>query len=339
MSRFGELASFNPCIRQSNAITSFVRGEPDRHFEFPCWVLLFSAGAYWGAERLKGSQLRINQVDLVDIDVASKQARGTTWLNMFSPETREYDLSLQPEPEGADEKIRATKTLWSWMGLPGPALGGMEHAAAGPRSASQPYRFSSELDAALGVPIPVWSTKSFLGRWRAPIDPGIDAELTSGEDGVAAGRITSRLTNPLADCLLVCGRWAYQLGEIKPGQAVPIRPGEQRDLQAVLKDFKLVKESKSFVQVSTPYNQSGFDIRSILQQMMFYDAGGGRRYTGLANRYQHFVDLSDHLEMGQAILWGRAEGAASQLQDDGKPFAGSGNQSTFYRFILPLEQK
>jgi len=43
--------------------------------------------------------------------------------------------------------------------------------------------------------------------------------------------------------------------------------------------------------------------------------------------------------MGQAILWGRAEGAASQLQDDGKPFAGSGNQSTFYRFILPLEQK
>lgn len=306
---------------------------------FPFWVLLFSAGAYWGADRLKGSQLRVNQVDLVDIDVASQRVRGTTWVNLFSPETTDYDLSLAPRFAGRDESAKSD-LLWSWMGLPGPALGGMEHAAAGPRGASQAYRFSAGLDATLGVPIPIWSTKSFTGRWRCQATPGVEAKLSADEDGVAEGRLTSRLSAPLSDGVLVCGRWAYLLGELEPGQTVLIRPGEQRDLQAVLKDFKLVKEGKHLVQVSTPYDQAGFDIRSIVQQMIFYDAGGGRRYTGLANRYQHFADLSEHLELGQAILWGSMEESAAELQNDGAPLAGASERhSTFFRFVLPLEQK
>ena len=87
---------------------------------FPLWVVLFSAGAYWGAGRLKGDKLRINQVDLVDIDAASRNVRGTTWLNLFSPETTEYDLSLEPQIAG-QEAGGKRDLLWSWMGLPGPA--------------------------------------------------------------------------------------------------------------------------------------------------------------------------------------------------------------------------
>jgi hypothetical protein len=140
--------------------------------------------------------------------------------------------------------------------------------------------------------------------------------------------------------VLISGRWAYKIGDLAPGQTVSIRPGEQRDLQAVLKDFKMVKEEKNHIQVSTPYSQSGFDIRSILQQMMFYDAGGGRRYTGLANRYQEFIDLSDHLDLGQAILWGATTERPSELTNDDKPLADASERRwTFYRFVLPLEPK
>jgi hypothetical protein len=72
--------------------------------------------------------------------------------------------------------------------------------------------------------------------------------------------------------------------------------------------------------------------------MMFYDASGGRRYTGLANRYQEFADLSDHLELGQAILWGAADERPAELQNDGKPLADASERHwTFYRFVLPLE--
>lgn len=304
---------------------------------FPFWVLLFSAGAYWGAGRMKGRKLRVNQVDLVDFDVASRQVRGTSWLNVFSPETTAYDLSLRPRLAASDP-AEPTEVLWSWMGMPGAVLGGMEQTAAVPGGSSQAYRFSPGLDETLGVSIPVWSTKPFTSRWRRQASPRLESRLKSGLDGVAEGRITSRLAAPLSGSLLVCGRWAYQIGDIAPGETVLIRPGEQRDLQAVLKDFKMVKESRSLVQVSTPYNQAGFDIRSILRQMMFYDAAGGRRYTGLANRYQEFVDLSDHLDLGQAILWGATNEQPAELQMGDKPLADAGEQHwTFYRFVLPLE--
>lgn len=306
---------------------------------FPFWVVAFSAGAYWGAGRLKGDKLRVNQVDLVDFDVASQRVRGTTWLNVFSPETKLYDLSLALRLAAVDPAEPSAR-LWSWLGMPGPALGGMEQTAAFSPSTLQAYRFSPALDETLGAPIPVWSTKGFTARWQCQASPRLVAQLKAGVDGVAEGRITSRLAAPLTDCLLVSGRWAYKIGEFAPGQTVVVRPGEQRDLQAVLKDFKMVKDEKSLVQVSTPYNQAGFDIRSILQQMMFYDAAGGRRYTGLANRYQEFIDLSDHLELGQAILWGVASEQPSELVNEGKPLDGASRKHwTFYRYVLPLESK
>ena len=80
--------------------------------------------------------------------------------------------------------------------------------------------------------------------------------------------------------------------------------------------------------------------RSILQQMMFYDAARGRRYTGLANRYQEFVDLSGHLDLGRAILWGATTEQPAELENEGKPLADASERHwTFYRFVLPLEPK
>ena len=307
---------------------------------FPFWVVLFSAGAYWGAGRLKGDKLRINQIDLVDFDAASQRVRGTSWLNVFSPETATYDLALSPRLAATDP-AEPVESLWSWLGMPGPALGGMEQTASIAANTLGAYRFSPLLDATLGAPIPVWSTKSFTSRWRCEASPRLEWRLTSGVDGMAAGSITSRLDAPLTDCLLVSGRWAYKIGEFAPGQTVSIRPGEQRDLQAVLKDFKMVKQEKGqLVQISTPYDQASFDVASILQQMMFYNAAGGRRYTGLANRYQGFVDLSDHLELGQAILWGATTERPAELENEGRPLADAVQRHwTFYRFVLPLEPK
>ena len=50
---------------------------------FPIWVVLVSAGAYALAMYTKGDELRLNQVDLVDVDVQSGMARGTSWLICF----------------------------------------------------------------------------------------------------------------------------------------------------------------------------------------------------------------------------------------------------------------
>ena len=52
--------------------------------------------AYW----LKGDQLRVSQVDLVDID-AEGTARGASWFSIFSPRGESFDLSMRPRlPDG-----------------------------------------------------------------------------------------------------------------------------------------------------------------------------------------------------------------------------------------------
>ncbi len=305
---------------------------------FPLVVLLFCGGAGWMAQRMKGDRLLVNQIDLVDVDLASRQVRGTTWFNVFSPATSTYDLSLQlqvaNEVDGPAREISL-----SWQGLPGGVLGGMEQAVSAPTAVARSYEFSADRSVLRNVPIPVWSTKTFVGRWRTEAEPTIEAQLKLGRDDVVAGKIINRLGIPLNECLLVAGRWAWEIAELKPGEAARIEPGEQRDLLALLKDFKLVHESDktTLVQVATPYNQASFNVRSILQQMMFYEGGNGRSYTGLLNRYQSYVDLSRHLDFGQVILWGRADRPAVAVCRDGEPIAGDDEHATYYRFVISVK--
>ena len=69
------------------------------------------------------------------------------------------------------------------------------------------------------------------------------------------------------------------------------------------------RRGDKYRQEVTPYDQSSTDLPYILRTMMFYEAAGGRRYTGLWNAYQGFVDLSDLLKADRAILV--AQGPAS----------------------------
>src|SRR5213078_1731380 len=66
---------------------------------FPTVVLVVSAAAYFTAYYLKGSELRINKVDVVDVvaelDPETRvargtQAAGTTWFTLFSPRIQSY---------------------------------------------------------------------------------------------------------------------------------------------------------------------------------------------------------------------------------------------------------
>ena len=82
---------------------------------FPLWVVLVSAGAYALAMYTKGNQLRLNQVDLVDVDVESGLARGTSWLNLFSPQSQTFDLTIEPRaPSGA--AVSDPQRCSSWLG-------------------------------------------------------------------------------------------------------------------------------------------------------------------------------------------------------------------------------
>jgi hypothetical protein len=81
-----------------------------------------------------------------------------------------------------------------------------------------------------------------------------------------------------------------------------------------------------------------------LRIMMFYNAIDGQSYTKMDNGYQTFVDLSDLLKTGRAILV--AEGP-DQPQDknhgaallrDAKSINGPTDKHiTLYRFVFPVK--
>jgi hypothetical protein len=75
--------------------------------------------------------------------------------------------------------------------------------------------------------------------------------------------------------------------------------------------------------------------------MMFYDTAGGRRYTGLWNAYQGFVDLSTLLKTDRAILatLGPSGPPGAALLRDGRPLAAAQTTHiTIYRFVFPVKR-
>src|SRR5690606_33790535 len=62
---------------------------------FPLMVIAISAGAYWFAHWKKGDQLRVNQVEFIDVDPQG-HARGTVWTYFLTPRVTTFDLTLQP---------------------------------------------------------------------------------------------------------------------------------------------------------------------------------------------------------------------------------------------------
>lgn len=311
---------------------------------FPLIVVAVCVGAYLLAGWLKGDRVLVNQIDLVDVDAQSGRLRGTAWANVFSPKTDRYNLAFQARSLGGGQ-LRDAEVLTSWLGLPGEALGGMNPKTAEPMVWKGHYAIAPELDRLEGEPIQIGATKSLTARWTAPADVVPKAEIRS-EDRLPVGEITNTLDFGLTDCVLAYGNWAYELGTIGPGQSVQVGPMlKRRELRTLLTGRKVVfeKDEKLREEV-TPYDQSSVDLAYILRAMMFFQAAGGSHYTGLLNRYQPFVDLSNLLKTDRAILVAMAASAkeaerhGAVLLRDAQPLADSHNRhKTVYRFVFPVK--
>ena len=311
---------------------------------FPLIVVSFCLLAFFLAERYKGSRLWINQVDLVDVDLESSLARGTSWAHIYSPRTESYNLSARVElPDmGAAGQ---TGMLLSWQGLPGKAIGGMNSTTTTALNAP-PYRIaalvpsggqtSPERTGISEMPIPVWSSKSVASRWWSRADVPPAGRLTTHSQGLLGGRFNNPLAFELRGCILFHDRWAYKIGRIGAGEQVVL----DRTVYSVQTAEWLLRKRhvEDLKDLSTPWDQSSFDVPRIMQIMMFYEASGGRRYTNLRHRYQGFVDLSGHLKLGRAILVGRADRRATHLLRDDRVLEDDYDKHwTFFRLVFPTE--
>ena len=319
---------------------------------FTLIVVLCGVGTFWLAYRMKGDQLHLHRVDLIDVDVtAGGEVRGTSWANLFSPKGTRYDLTFASNLPDYIEP-HSDSTLFSWLGLPGRGLGGMNPRAAEASVWRKPYDFifngknyMQGCDQIDGVPVLNWSTKSFTSRWSGDWKDDFAFTLRE-EDELPIGRVTNPLKDhALEDCLLIYDRWAYKLDTLEPGESVRIDGIHGRmKLNTLLTGRRMVADAddeKKMREQVTPYDTESVDPAYVLRMMMFYEVAGGQRYARLSNRYQPFVDLSDLLGPGRAMLVGRLPAkasAATSFTVDGKPVEAD-QHMTVFRFVVPVEVK
>jgi hypothetical protein len=220
---------------------------------FPAVVIGISAIAYFTAYWMKGQDLRINKLDVVDIvsetdpdtgDSRSTALYGSTWFTLFSPRIQNYTVGVSPpenntwvpvpltsggEPdEQAAQTIKRRQdysTTVNWFGkLDESSMGG------GPSLFRRTYDYAPATAGLEGVPIQVWTTKSFQASWQAQLTdpiPLIKADLShppgQGKDNQLIGKIESKLPVTLDKVELIYRNNVYQFGdrgELKRGTNV-----------------------------------------------------------------------------------------------------------------------
>jgi len=302
---------------------------------FPIVTLAATLAFAYLTRQSHGTRVRLNQLEIVDIDVERKLVRGTLWTHLYSPRTTHYDVELKV---AAPQELAASPRGWlSWQGLPGDSLGGLGSRQV-VLAAAQPYttRMPGPQPGLIALPAPIASSKCLSGRWWAHSPLVVENHLAVDQFGLLGGDFRQPLAVELSDCLLAQGERMFRLGTLRPGQRVVLDPQRSLNLEWRLTERR-VEQTKD---ISTPWSQTATDVPQIVQMLMFHEAAGGRAYTGLTHRYQPEIDLSEQIRLGQAVLVGRAKEPISRLEQNGQPLAEAGEATTWtwYRVVLPVTQ-
>jgi hypothetical protein len=302
---------------------------------FPLIVLAVSIAAYAGAYAIKGSDLRVNKVDAVDYDQSTGLIRGNTWMTVFSPANRDYGLSIAPlgptlEP-GSKADLRS-QTL-SWFGSPEPVLGGSGRIAFG--NAGYAYGPAGRPESIEGIRIPIWSTKSFTGRWAGSAGAKlIESELEVVGGDRVSGSIRNLTGETLENAQLFYGRHVYDLGTIRPGGIVRVTPTRTESMSANLGRLARGLDRRRAARGgrSELANARG----NVLRAAMFHDAMGAHG-AAAPNLSLRSLDLSVQVsELHRPMLVADVAAPAASLTLEQAPAGPEVDQLTVLRVVLSL---
>lgn len=181
---------------------------------FPTVVLAVSVAAYFTAYYLKGSDLRVNKQDIIDVDLQTGRVYGRSWFAIFSPQIHKFTIGLEPAaPWVAPVDPDDPTTNVTWFGKPQESTQTLFRHS---------YDYARQAVGLRGVPIKVWTAKGFQADWAAPISkekPLIVSGLRHppGRPDELIGFVTSNLDMPLDDVLLIYRGEVSSIGSLLPG--------------------------------------------------------------------------------------------------------------------------
>jgi hypothetical protein len=318
---------------------------------FPTIVLTVSLVAYYAAYVLKGNDLLVNKIDLVDIDQEAGVTRGNTWMSLFSPQNRDYNMHAIPTPLDSKEEATATtssggdtarapagtEVVMSWFSVP-------EDQFAAMGSSSRRFSFSGSgyayqpvggVEFLENVRIPIWSTKCVAAQWFGRAAPLVDSDLEQKGTDRVEGTVTNRQSFALEDAALAYGKEVYILGDLKPGAAVRVELASHRNLSGHLRD----KSAKYISQQQWNRDDFQIDRSALMQAVMFHDSETTTANEhNLGNGPLHRIDLAGQLALHRPMLVARIHRAGARLVLDKAPSPPKIDQLTLVRLILPLKK-
>jgi hypothetical protein len=295
---------------------------------FPTWVVLVSAAAYYSAYLLKGDDLRLNRLEVVDVDQASKTLRGTGFLCIFSPRIDRYSVAYTPElaSGGSWSELAASPTdlkagsmgedqtvgVTSWHGVPvDEGMRGFGGDSAPGILGKRPYRFQSVDSGALlrvqEAPVQVWSVKTFTSQWLGRGEPVVEAALRV-EGLQLRGTIKNLLPHPLENVALAFGELVWTIPRLEPDLVVDVAAVQSRSLGDMLRQGSGGQVNYQPWQRQRQMTGTFSDTDNLVRSLLFHRArgdmtGGARREAG--SFYLSNLDLSQQLEFGRAVLLAR----------------------------------
>jgi hypothetical protein len=326
---------------------------------FPAVVLIISVAAYFTAYWIKGDKLKINKVDVVDIDLFTEQAYGHTWFTLFSPRIDHYTIGVEPASAWSPGSTGSAASLVSWMDRP--------EAEAMGRSRSQSffrrtYDYEPGATGLRGVPIQVWSTKTFAASWQAPTRKQLfshNLKHPANNPELFSGTITSHLPVELRDVVILYRGVRYELKTLPP------------EVETRLDDVQnnALRNMSEWYQALSPatYGRRGMeyhdDLGAVVKTILFYrDAMETMRQSSQQEHDSALRDLDQSWRLrhqrDEIILYGRVprlQGEANTVaQDPGSPsrlwlnelpqsgqkwpgLSGTLQQDTFVRVFIPVQ--
>jgi hypothetical protein len=312
---------------------------------FPLITLLFCGLAVGISKATRPSELQINQMEIIDIDLVNSASRGTAWVNLYAPKGEKVDVELDRETSLG---LAVLRQVVSWQGLPGDGLGGMGNSiATGFKRLQYQQTITASPNGEANVsiqqlPLQVASTKPLLIQYGIETPINFTSQLAVGRDRLQ-GTFKNPLRMPIYNGKIFFGDYVYLLKKPLHPDVVTLVESDtkERTLRSYLNRRTATSTQGNEIGRSQnqPWDPNEKNLTRIADVMMFYQAAGGQGYTGLTNGYHREIDFSRLLRLGQAVLVGQIE-SGSHIKVNAQDVSDRYDSNiTMVRVVLPVAKE
>ncbi|MFN8454241.1 MAG: hypothetical protein U0401_06120 [Anaerolineae bacterium] len=169
----------------------------------PFLTVAFSGLAYGIGFSLRGSDIIVNQISIMELGVDGRASRARTYVGVFSPNRQAYDIEV-----GVKSLISPLGQYYDpWNG--GAATEGRLRLIQG-----EPARVR-------GLAVNQWSMQAFVAESEPGDEAGLAVELTPTLQGLE-GQVSNQSKATWQDVILTFEGYFQKLGDLAPGQSVPV---------------------------------------------------------------------------------------------------------------------